>query len=76
MHCRSSTAHYPQVGRQCVAGIRLPTAPTQCGSALQEFRFLGSDRLLGRIPRPPSWWGPHIAGVPLPTTPRQCDSAL
>ena len=38
--CRSSTAHCPQAVWQCIA--RVP--------------FLGSDRLLGRTPRPPSWW--------------------
>ena len=32
------------------------TTPHHTGSALQEFRSLGSDRLLGRTPRPPSWW--------------------
>ena len=36
MHCRSSTAPCPQAVRQCSAGVALPTAPRQCGSALQE----------------------------------------
>ena len=39
-----------------MTGVARPTAPGRCGSALQEFRFLGSVCLLGRIPRPPSWW--------------------
>ena len=36
MHCRSSTAHCPGAVRQCIAGVALPTAPRQWGSALQE----------------------------------------
>ena len=28
-HCRSSTAHCPQAVRQCIAGVALPTAPSQ-----------------------------------------------
>ena len=37
VHCRSWTAHCPKAVRQCVAGVALPTAPRQSGSALQEF---------------------------------------
>ena len=37
VHSRSSTAHCPQAVRQCIAGVALPTASRQCGSALQEF---------------------------------------
>ena len=55
-HCNCSTAHRPQAVWHCIVGVALPTAPRHCGSALQEFRSLGSDRLLGRTPRPPSWW--------------------
>ena len=33
----------------------MPTAPRQCGSALQEYPSLGSDRLLVTTPRPLSW---------------------
>ena len=36
VHCRRSTAHYPQAVRQCIEGGPLPTAPRQCGSVLQE----------------------------------------
>ena len=37
VHCRSCTAHCPLTVRQCIAGVPLPTAPRQCGSALQGF---------------------------------------
>ena len=37
VHCKSCTAHCPQAARQCIAGVALPTAPKQCGIALQEF---------------------------------------
>ena len=36
MHCRSCTVHCPWAVRQCIAGVALPAAPRQCGSALQE----------------------------------------
>ena len=36
VHCKSSTAHCPEVVRQCVAKVALPTASIQRGSALQE----------------------------------------
>ena len=53
--CRSCTAYCPQVVRHCDATVPMPTAPRKCGSALQEHRSLGSDRLLGRTPHPLSW---------------------
>ena len=37
VHCRSCGVHCPQAVRQCIAGVALPTAPKQWGSALQEF---------------------------------------
>ena len=36
VHCRRSTAHYPRAVRRCLAGVALPFAPRQRGSALQE----------------------------------------
>ena len=56
VRCKNSTAHCPRALRQCIAGVPLPTAPRQCASALQELPSLGSDHLLSRTPRPPSWW--------------------
>ena len=91
LHCRSCTAHCPQAAWQCTAGVALPIAPRQCGSALQGLRSLGSDRLLCRTPRPPSWGAAHCrnstahrrqavwqctAGIALPNAARQCGSAL
>ena len=35
-YCRSCTAHCPQAVGQSIAGVALPTAPRQWGSALQE----------------------------------------
>ena len=29
VHCRSSTARYPQAVRQCITGVALPTPPGQ-----------------------------------------------
>ena len=55
MHCRSSNAHCPTAVWECIIEVPLPTAPRQYGSALQEFRSLGSDHLLGKISRPPNW---------------------
>ena len=63
--CRSSTAHCPQAVWQCIAGAALPTAPRQCGSALQALHCAV----------PPSS-GECIAGVALPTAPRQRGNAL
>ena len=76
VHCRSCTVHCPQAVRQCIAGVALPTAPGQCGGALQEFHS----------PLPPGSEAVHctsctahcsqavrqcVAGVPLPTALRQ-----
>ena len=72
MHSRSCTAHCPQAVCQCIAGVALPTAPRQCGSALRGFRSLR--------PRPPAHCPQAvrqcIGGVALPTASRQCGSAL
>ena len=37
VRCRSPTAHWPQALWLCMTVIALPTAPKQCGTALQEF---------------------------------------
>ena len=43
--------------------------PHLWGAAIPRKRSLGSDRLLGRTPRPSSWWGlPCPAGAPYATT--------
>ena len=36
MHCRICTAYCPRAVRHCIAGVAVPTAPRQWGSALQE----------------------------------------
>ena len=74
--CRSGTAHCPQAARQWIAGVALPTAPSQWGRALQELH----------CPLPPGSEAVHcrsctahcpqavrrcIEGVPLPTAPSQ-----
>ena len=81
VHCRSSTAHCPQAVRQCIAGVALPTAPRQCGSALRELRRPlppGSEAVHCRSSTPhcPRAVRQCIAGVALSTAPRQCGSAL
>ena len=39
VHCRSPTPHGPEARRRSIAGVPLPTAHKQWGSALQEFHF-------------------------------------
>ena len=51
---KNGTAHCPQAVRHCIAVVPLPTACKRCGSAWEDSRSLGSGRLLGRTPRPPS----------------------
>ena len=73
---RSSTAHCPQAVRQCNAGVPLPTAPRQCGGALQEFHCplpLGSEAVQCRSSTAhcPQAVRQCNAGVALPTAPRQ-----
>ena len=40
------------------AGLPIPPAggPAPMGAAIPHRHFLGSDRLLGKTPHPPSWW--------------------
>ena len=54
VHCKSHTTWCLHAVRQCIAQVPLPTAPSECGTALQDFGSLGSDRLLDKNPRPPS----------------------
>ena len=76
VHCRSCAAHCPQAVRQCIAGVALPTAPRQWGSALQELHCplaSGSEAVHCRRSTahcPQAVWQ-CIAGVALPTAPRQ-----
>ena len=37
VHAKSCTAHCPQVVWQCIVGVPLPMARSQCGGKLQEF---------------------------------------
>ena len=63
VHCGSSTAYCPQAVWRCIVAVPLPTAPRQCGSALQEFHR----------PLPPGSVAVHCSS---PTAPKQCGSAL
>ena len=63
VRCTSCPTHCPQAVRQCVARVALPTAPMQCGTGLQEFRSLGSDRLGGPAHCRGSTTTPPLGGV-------------
>ena len=76
LYRKRSTARCQHTLRWCIARAALPFAAEPCGSALRDFRSLGSDRRLGRTSRCPQLVGPRIAGVPLASAPRQCGSAL
>ena len=71
----------PQAVRQCIAGVALPTAPRQWGSALQELHCplppgSGAVHCRSYAAHYPQAGGQCIAGVALPTAPRQWRSAL
>ena len=81
MHCRSCTADCPQAMRPCIAGVALPTAPRQWGSALKEVHCPlppGSEAVCcERSTAHCSQAVEHcIEGGPLPTAPGQCGSVL
>ena len=76
IHYRSCTAHCPQAVWQCIGGVKLPTAPRQRGSALQELRcplLSGSEAVHCRscTVQCPEAVREFITGVALPTVPRQ-----
>ena len=60
--------HSPRPVRQCIAGVTLPAAPRQCGSALQELHCLlppGSEAVHCRkfhCPLPPGSAAVHCRG--------------
>ena len=76
MYCKSCPAPCPQEVQQCIARIRLPTAPRRCGGALHRFRPLWQRPPLGQDSPSPQLLGPRVAGVPLPATLRRRGSAL
>ena len=74
--CRSGTAHRSQAVRQWIAGVALPTAPTQRGSGLQEWHCplppaSGAEHCRSCTAHCPQAVRQCIAGVAPPTAPRQ-----
>ena len=81
MRYRNFTTYCPDGVRHCIAGVAMPIAPKQRGSAMQELPCPlppGSEVVYYRSPTAhcPQEVRHRVAEVPLPTAPGQCGGAF